>query len=140
MLKRVAIFVAGVLLGLIGAVYVFVLNGYQTTFIPRQSERWYQLIKEGSLPAPLILVQSDVRSNGYVVEVFGTVENIGPQPIRLGKVSADLFNAKGTFIHKCEYWIPFVEPKSRYNFRFHCANLSDLKPPEYATGKVYIDA
>ncbi len=88
-----------------------------------------------------MLNQSEVRfrSNGHVVQVSGTVENHAPEAIRLGKVSTDLFDGQGKFIHKCEHWIPILTEKSKYNFTFHCANLVDLKPREYSTGKVYID-
>ncbi len=136
MFKQTMLFTAGVLIGVIGASYLFILKGYRTEVL--SSERFYQLVKEGKIPI-LILNQSEIKSNGYVLEVFGTVENHAPQPIRLGKVSADLFNIQGKFIHKCEHWIPIVKEKSQYNFKYHCANLVDLKPREYATGKVYVD-
>ena len=136
MFKQTMLFAAGVLIGLIGASYLFIAKGYRTEVL--SSERFYELIKQGKIPI-LILNQSEIRSNGYVLEVLGTVENHALQPIRLGKVSADLFDGQGKFIHKCEHWIPVVKEQSQYNFKFHCANLVDLKPREYATGKVYID-
>jgi hypothetical protein len=136
MFKSIILFIAGALIGLVGASYLFILQGYQTEVL--SSERRYQLVKEGKVQI-LALNQSEVRSNGYVLEVFGTVENHALQPIHRGKVSADLFDAQGKFIHKCEHWIPVVRKKSQYNFTFHCANLVDLKPREYATSKVYID-
>lgn len=136
MFKATMLVMAGGLVGLIGASYLFILNGYRTQML--SSEQFYQLIKEGQIPI-LVLNQSEIRSNGYVLQVFGTVENHAPQPIRLGKVSADLFDGQGKLIHKCEHWIPIVREKSQYNFTFHCANLVDLKPRDYATAKVYID-
>ena len=99
------------------------------------SEEFYQLIKEGKIPT-LALNQSEVRSNGYLLEVFGAVENHAPQPIRRGKVSADLFDGQGKFIHKCEHWLPIAREKSQYNFTFHCANLVDLKLREYAVHRL----
>ncbi len=136
MFKSSMLFLAGALFGLFGASYLFILQGYQTEVL--SSERFYQLAKEGKIRI-LTLNQSEIRSNGYVLQVFGTVENYAPQPIHRGKVSADLFDAQGKFMHKCEKWIPVVKEKSQYNFSFHCANLVDLKPREYATGRVYID-
>ena len=136
MFKPAMLFVTGALIGLIGASYLFILKGYRSEML--SSEQYYLLIKQGRIPI-LVLNQSEIRSNGYVLQVFGTVENHSPEPIRLGKVSADLFDGQGKFIHKCEYWIPIVREKSQYNFTYHCANLVDLKPREYATGKVYIE-
>lgn len=136
MFRPTMLFIAGVLIGFIGASYLFILNGYRTEVL--SSERFYQLIKEGKIPV-LVLNQSEVRSNGHALEVFGTVENHAPQPIHLGKVSADLFDGQGKFIHKCEHLIPVVKEKSQYNFTFFCANLAALKPSEYARAKVYID-
>lgn len=43
MFKPMALFVSGALIGLIGASYLFVLNGYRTQVI--SSERFYQLVK-----------------------------------------------------------------------------------------------
>lgn len=139
-IRFILAFLLGAFVGLLGASYVFVLHGYQTEYVPHKSDRWYQLIKEGRLPEPLKLTYSEVRSNGYVLEVFGTIENPREKPAQMQKVSADLVDAKGSFTHKCEFWIPVVAPKSQYNFRFHCANISDLKPGGYVSSKVYIDA
>ena len=139
-LRFLPVFLVGALIGLLGACYVFVINGYQTEYVPPNSDRWYQLVKEGHLPEPLKLTYSELKSNGHILEVFGTIENPRDKPAQLQKISADLFDAAGSFTHKCEFWIPSVPPKSSYNFRFHCANISDLKPGAFTSSKVYSDA
>ena len=136
MFKQAMLFTAGLLIGLVGASYLFILQGYRVEAL--SSDRFYQLVKSGKIPI-LVLHQSEIRSNGHALEIFGTVENHSPEPVRMGKLSADLFDGQGKFIHKCEHWIPVVREKSQYNFRFFCASLVDLKPREYATGKVYVD-
>ncbi len=138
-LRFAATFLLGSLVGLLASSYVFVIHGYQTEYVAPKSDRWYQLIRDGRFPEPLRLTYSEVKSNGHVLEVFGTIENPRNKLAQMQKVSADLFDSKGSFTHKCEFWIPAVEPKSPYNFRFHCANLSDLKPGDYASSKVYVD-
>ena len=102
-MRPLLLFIGGVLTGVLAAGYAFVLNGYQTEFIPPRSDRWYQLIRDGHFPEPVTLGNSEVRSNGHILEVFGTLANPRDKPVRLQKVSADLFDSTGKFIHKCEH-------------------------------------
>jgi hypothetical protein len=105
MFKQAILFTAGLLIGLVGASYLFILNGYRIEAV--SSERFYRLVKSGKIPIST-LHQSEIRSNGHALEVFGTVENHSPEPIRMGKVSADLFDGQSKFIHKCEHWIQWL--------------------------------
>lgn len=126
-------------LGLITASYVFVINGYKTEYIAPQSSQWYQLIKEGKLPEPLEITYSEMKSNGFVIEIIGTINNPRSSQVDLTKISADLFDIDGGFYHKCESWIPIIGPNKKYNFKFHCANIEDIKFEKGSTAKVYID-
>ena len=136
MLKIVGAF----LLGLIAASYIFIVKGYKTEYIAPQSDEWYQLIKDGKFPEPLEITYSEMKSNGFVLEIIGTINNPRSTQVDLTKVSADIFDKEGKFYHKCESWIPVIEPNVKYNFKFHCANISDIDYQDGSTAKVYIDA
>jgi hypothetical protein len=138
-LRLPLVFLLGAVIGLLASSYAFVVRGYKTEYVPPHSDRWYQLVKEGHFPEPMKLSYAEVKSNGAVLEVYGTIENPRDKPAEMQKISADLFDSNDAFMHKCEFWVPQVPPKSKYNFRFHCANISDLKPDGHASSKVYLD-
>jgi len=133
--KNIVLITVGFLL----SAYVFIVNGYKTEYIQPGSDRWYSMVQKGQIPRPIEVSFSEVRSNGYILEVYGTIKNPRSEPANIVKISADLFNKNGDFYHKCEHWIPVVSASSTYNFKFHCANLDEVKYKENYTYKVYID-
>jgi|GEM_PF-3301850 len=129
-----------VIIGFIASSYLFIVQGYKTEYVEPGSDRWYTLIQKGNFPQPLDISFSELRSNGYILEVYGTINNPRDKQATLVKVSTDLFDDNGNFFHKCEHWIPAVEAASSYNFKFHCANLSDVQYEKSNKVKVYVDS
>jgi hypothetical protein len=140
MVRRLLTYTAFGFAGFLVASYIFIVKGYRTEYIQPGSERWYQLIKDGRFPAPLELTYSEMKSNGHVLDITGTIKNPREQQASMTVIAADLFDKSGKFYHKCTGVLPVIRPKSEYNFTFHCANIKDIRFQDHDKVKIYVDA
>mgnify|MGYP000718706628 CR=1 FL=1 len=123
-------------LGFVLSAYLFLVNGHRV--VEEGSTEWQQTIDSGVFAWPELL-DTELYSNGYVLDITGIAKNPGKRSVPFLKVSADLINNEGLVYHKCTGFTESVPAGSEIQFKMHCANIKDIDYKSHASVKIYQD-
>ena len=119
------IYGAGFMLG-IWVVAFFVIGNVN---IPVGSKEIVTEIEGASInqkASSITILSSKVIARPYLIDVIGTLKNIGDAPARHTELVADLYNEEGGFIYQCKGWLSeIIQPGSEANFKIDCHSITE---------------
>lgn len=92
---------------------------------------------EPGLEKVVVTAQEEVKRDDATY-ILGTVENQGPESVRMSTVQADLFDSAGKFVDQCsEHMSSALRAGAVRNFKINCGN-KDKPVADHASYKVRV--
>lgn len=87
----------------------------------------------------ITILSSKVIARPYLIDVIGTLKNIGDAPARHTELVADLYNEEGSFIYQCKGWLSeVIQPGSEANFKIDCHSITEEIYQGYSSYKIKV--
>lgn len=87
----------------------------------------------------ITILSSKVIARPYLIDVIGTLKNVGDAPARNTELVADLYNKYGDFIYQCKGWLSeVIQPDAEANFKIDCHSITDEIYQGYSSHKIKV--
>lgn len=87
----------------------------------------------------ITIVSSKVIARPYLIDVIGTLKNIGDAPARHTSLVVNLFDKDGNFIYQCKgYLSEVIQPDSESHFKIDCHSITEEIYQGYSTYKIKV--
>ncbi|HEY3487627.1 MAG TPA: FxLYD domain-containing protein [Gammaproteobacteria bacterium] len=127
----------GFMLGIWVAIFVF--GNFTVPLGSKEIVTETQGARISQMASDLTIVSSKAIVRPYLIDVIGTLKNIGDAPARHTELVADLFDKDGSFIYQCKSWVSEeIQPGAESHFKIECHGITEEIYQGYKTYKVKV--
>lgn len=129
---------AGFMLG-VWVIAFFVVGNFNLPVGSRKIVTETEGARISQMASNLTIVSSKAIARPYLIDVIGTLKNVGNAPARHTELVADLFDKDGNFIYQCKGWLSEeIEPGAESHFKIDCHGITEEIYQGYKTYKIKV--